>query len=129
MLDRARRAQVFPLDLESAGGIVFQVRMIAAKAVIAQLIGAEEEMGNENARVIAVAPAADNFAPVRESTRRSPARNAISGSIQRDSKASWSTGVRSEPTRLEQHARNHPMAGPEPLFRFQFAAGGDVYCR
>ena len=36
--------------------------MISAKAVIAHLIGAWEEIGNENARVIPAALATDNLA-------------------------------------------------------------------
>jgi hypothetical protein len=58
----ARRAEVFPLGLETAGGIVFQVRTIASNAIYAHLVGAGVEIGNENARVIAAVPAADNFA-------------------------------------------------------------------
>jgi hypothetical protein len=57
-----RRAEVFPLGLETVGGIVFQVRMIAPKAEIAHLFGAAEEIGNEDARVIPAVPPADNFA-------------------------------------------------------------------
>jgi hypothetical protein len=74
----ARRAQVFPLCLEAAGGIVFQVRMIAAKSAIAHLIRAGEEIGNENARVIPAAPAADNFAA---SERVHPAESGALGRL------------------------------------------------
>jgi len=49
--------------------------------------------------------------PVTESTRRSPERRAISGSIRRDSKVVWSAGVRSEPTRLEP-TYSKPLNGP-----------------
>jgi hypothetical protein len=62
MLDRPGGLRYFRLGLETDVGIVFEVRMIAAKAVITHLIGAGEEIGNENARVIPAAPAADNFA-------------------------------------------------------------------
>ena len=77
----ARRAEVFPLGLETAGGIVFQVRTIAAKAVIAHLIGAGVEIGNENARVIPAAPAADNFAA---SERVHPAESGAPGHLRID---------------------------------------------
>ena len=54
--------------------------MIAAEAVIAQLIGAGEEIGNENARVIA-ASAAYNFAA---SERVHSAQPGASGRLQID---------------------------------------------
>jgi hypothetical protein len=47
-----RRAEVFLLDLETAAGIVFQVRMITAKAVVAHFVGTGAEIGNENAGVL-----------------------------------------------------------------------------
>ena len=60
--------------------------MIAAKAVIAHLIGAGVEVGNENAGVISAACRPTISPPVSESTRRSPARRA---------------SLRIDPTRLQ----------------------------
>ena len=55
--------------------------MIAAEAVIAHLVGAGEEIGNENARVIPAAPAADNFAA---SERVHPAESGAQGHLRID---------------------------------------------
>jgi hypothetical protein len=56
-----RRAEVLLPDLKIATGIIFEVRMIASKAVIAHLVGGRVEVGNENAGVVP-APAADHLA-------------------------------------------------------------------
>ena len=55
--------------------------MIAAKAVIAHLVGAGVEIGNENARVVPAAPAADNFAA---SERIHPAESGAPGHLRID---------------------------------------------
>jgi hypothetical protein len=47
-----RRAEVLLLDLEAAARIVFQIRMVAAKVVIAHLLGAGAEIGNENSGIV-----------------------------------------------------------------------------
>jgi hypothetical protein len=55
-----RRAEVFLSVLEIATDIVFEVRLIASKAVIAHLVGAGVEIGNKNAGLV-TASAADNL--------------------------------------------------------------------
>ena len=97
----SRRAEVFLLHLEIAGEIVFQVRMVAAKSVFSNLIGAGVEIGNEDARVVA-ALAADNLAA---SQRVCPAQSCAVGQFRDRSNALLKQhgrrAVRCEPMRAD----------------------------
>ena len=61
MLERPGRAEVLLPYLEVADGVVFEIRMVAAQTVFANLIGAGVKIRDKDAGVVA-APAADNLA-------------------------------------------------------------------
>jgi len=94
----ARRAEVFLSGLQIPGEVVFEVGLIPAQPVLAYAIGAGVEVRNHYASIVA-GFAADDLAPVSESTRRRPARTTMSRSIQRDSSSAKSEAIRSDPTR------------------------------
>ena len=54
-----RRAEVLLPHLEIAGGIVFEIRMVAAQTILTDLVGLRVEIRNEDASVVPAFPADD----------------------------------------------------------------------